>query len=321
MDKLRIPQAIGTVFTAVVAVAAVADVTPRQVNVETRLVETRANWYVGVGHRVDNLDWSVAGDVNGRNPNVLSELTWRDLGIVQLELGGNMVLDNSVYLRGNLAYGRIYAGDNQDSDYAGDNRTIEYSRSNNGADDGSVSDLSVGVGYQFRPGERTRLTPIVGYSRHEQNLKMRDGYQTIPPLGAFAGLDSSYDTRWSGPWVGVDFSHVIDHRFSLFGAAEYHQGDYKADANWNLRDDFAHPVSFTQKADAGGTILMFGGAYRLTDAWTLRGSLRYQNWSTDPGVDRVFFANGGSVETRLNEVNWDSRLVMFSVSYVPNAPR
>lgn len=321
MNKNRLAQVIGTGLAVFAAANAVADVTPKQVNVETRFAETRANWYFGVGHRVDNLDWSVAGDIIGHNPNILSELTWRDLGIVQLELGGNLVLDNNVYLRGNAAYGRIYDGENEDSDYAGDNRTFEYSRSNNSADEGNVSDLSVGVGYQFRPGERTRLTPVIGYSQHKQNLKLKDGYQTIPPLGAFAGLDSSYDTKWSGPWVGVDFSHAIDNRFFLFGAAEYHQGDYKADANWNLRDDFAHPVSFTQKADANGTILTFGGAYRLTSAWTLRGSLRYQNWSTDPGVDRVFLASGGSVETRLNEVNWDSRLVMFSVSYVPNAPR
>ena len=31
------------------------------------------------GYRKDELDWNIAGNINGNNPNILSELTWEDL--------------------------------------------------------------------------------------------------------------------------------------------------------------------------------------------------------------------------------------------------
>lgn len=153
-----------------------------------------------VSHRVDQLDWNVAGS-NG-TPNVLSELTWSDLSILQIRGNAKLLVAVpssrfSPYFRGNLAYGSIYAGDNQDSDYSGNNRTLEFSRSNNSADQGSVLDASFGLGFQFlkkmaRSGQIFRISPLAGYSYHQQNLKMMDGFQTISPsniTGPFPGLN------------------------------------------------------------------------------------------------------------------------------------
>jgi hypothetical protein len=40
-----------------------------------------------------------------------------------------------------------------------------------------------------------------------------------------------------------------------------------------------------------------------------------EDWSTDPGVDRVYFSSGGVGETRLNEANWKSQAVHLGVGY------
>jgi hypothetical protein len=32
----------------------------------------------------------------------------------------------------------------------------------------------------------------------------------------------------------------------------------------------------------------------------------YQDWDTDSGTDKIFFANGKTAKTRLNEVDWTS---------------
>jgi hypothetical protein len=43
------------------------------------------------GYRVDDLNWNIAGDINGNNPNIISELTWDDLESYQLKFQGRFV--------------------------------------------------------------------------------------------------------------------------------------------------------------------------------------------------------------------------------------
>ena len=40
----------------------------------------------------------------------------------------------------------------------------------------------------------------------------------------------------------------------------------------------------------------------------------YQDWSTDEGTDRVFFADGTIAKTQLNEVNWSSYALSLGLS-------
>lgn len=268
---------------------------------------------LGVGYRTDDFDWNIAGDLSGRNPTVLSELTWSDLEILQVKASFKASA-RRVYARGSLGYGWILEGKNQDSDYIGDNRTLEFSRSNNDAGEGRVLDASIGLGYKVID-EKLMVAPIIGYSYHTQELKLRYGFQTIPPLGAFSGLDSSYDADWDGPWVGMDASLSTSERFNIFASFEYHWADYSAVANWNLRTDLARPVSFVHWADGEGIIISAGAAFSPKGNWSLHVSGEYMDWQTDPGADRIFFANGNQADTRLNEVNWRSMAVMLETAY------
>ena len=88
---------------------------------------------LGIGYRRADLDWNIGGGVS--DPNIVSELTWSDLEII--ELRGRLAFDlaDESYLEASLSYGWIRDGENQDSDYAGNDRTLEYSRSNNDGDD------------------------------------------------------------------------------------------------------------------------------------------------------------------------------------------
>src|SRR3990172_5207531 len=107
-----------------------------------------ADFTLGAGYSVDSLDWNIAGTSAGTGPNILSELAWSDLAISQVKGQGRVALAKHVYLKGSLAGGLIFDGENQDSDYLGDNRTLEFSRSNNNSDAGNVWDASAGAGYR-----------------------------------------------------------------------------------------------------------------------------------------------------------------------------
>lgn len=277
---------------------------------------------VDAGYRMDQIDWSIAGTRAGTAPNILSELTWDDLEIYQFRMHGSIDLVSdkagrfNPHMRGLIGYGFIQDGTVQDSDYLGDNRTLEFSRSNNAADQGNVLDLSLGFGPKISLWEgRLTLIPLVGYSYHEQNLKLLDGYQTIPAKGAFAGLDSSYDTQWYGPWLGIEFEFIPSSRLLFRGLTEYHQVDYYAEANWNLRTAFAHPKSFEHYADGSGWINELGVDFLLNKNWSLALSGTYQIWETDPGHERLFLADGSTYATRLNQVNWESASLQLGLTY------
>lgn len=273
--------------------------------------EVEASLKIGPSYRVDNLDWNIA-DSDG-SPNILSELTWTDLKIVQIKADGKLIKSNNFYMRGSIGYGKIFDGDNQDSDYDGDDRTLEFSRSNNDADDGDVLDVSAGLGYQFRLKKFT-IAPLIGYSYHEQNLVMTNGFQTIPAYGSFPGLNSSYDAQWNGPWTGFDISYKIMEKLTLSGVFEYHWADYEAVANWNLRNDFEHPKSFEHIADGNGILLSAAVDYTFNKHWGIGFLANYQEWSADAGIHRVFTSNGAIGVTRLNEVNWESYAAEIGVT-------
>jgi opacity protein-like surface antigen len=282
---------------------------------------------IAAGLREDRLDWSISGSTpyQGAVRPARSELTWDNLRIRQIQTQGTMTLTAegapriAARIRGEAGYGRIHSGSNQDSDFVlVDNQVIEFSRSNNNADRGHVLDLSVGGGLQFRPIRRIAFTPLLGYSYHEQNLRISDGFQSIDTIaqqvGPFAGLDSRYETEWRGPWLGLEVQGQLLERLSLSATFQHHWADFQAEADWNLRDKFQHPVSFTQAANATGITVSTAAAYELTSRWLLELSYDYRRWQTAGGIHRFFFVDSGAAAVRLNEVNWKSQALMLGLT-------
>jgi hypothetical protein len=284
----------------------------------TYLSGTAFTFDISAGYRTDKLNWSIAGNLQGSNPNVRSELSWTNLSIYQLKLANRTVI-GGVYVRGYLDYGMVVSGRNQDSDYNGDNRTLEFSRSVNGTDGNYVWDGSVGVGPRFSfLDDNVVVCPMLGYAISEQDLNIVDGYQAFsaPPLttpvGPIAGLDSLFQARWMGPWLGVDLfissptPHTAFSKIGVLVTGEYHWVDYDADANWNLRSDYAHPVSFTQEADGSGYMAGVTFLFEIKNRWGFHAGMNIIDMTTEAGLDRTYYANGTTNDTRLNEARWKS---------------
>ncbi|HSO19109.1 MAG TPA: hypothetical protein VLT88_06610, partial [Desulfosarcina sp.] len=135
------------------------------------------------------------------------------------------------------------------------------------------------------------------------------------------GLDSRYETHWKGPWIGMDlllsipcsegpFTHV-----GVILTGEYHWVDYAADANWNLRTDYRHPVSFSHEAEGRGFVAGVSIAFTKGRRWGVNVGMLYREMSTDPGLDRIYYADGTTADTRLNEVRWRSVSFDAGLSY------
>ena len=286
---------------------------------------------MGVGHRYDRLNWNIAGNLNGENPNILSELEWTDIEILQLQFSGWLVLHERIpflnketFLQADLSIGTINSGKVRDSDYSADNRNDEWSRSISAADKGYVFDLSGAVGpiYSFDTFATFSITPLLGYGFNLQNLAMTDGVQTIatagitPDIGPFDGnLNNSYVTYWYGPWIGLNVEGKISKKIKLATGVEYHWVEYFAQADWNLRNDFDHPVSFEHETTGDGVVCKLDVQYEIDKKWSLQVGGNWQHWGTVAGSVRTFMADGSVNKTRLNEVNWNSYALTVGFKY------
>ena len=277
--------------------------------------------------RIEELRWSIAGNSAGTNPNIRSELIWSDVHSQQLSLNGRAMLLRYAYLRSDLNYAWVQNGKVHDSDYNRNHRQGVYSRSLSQASGDQLWDLSLAAGYPFLLiKNRMVVAPLLGYSYHVQNLRITNGTQIItwpegPELGKLQGLDSTYRTRWMGPWLGCDVryrfdgSQAIDPPMELGLALELHWADYDAEANWNLRSDLDHPTSFEHEARAMGCTIACEWLIQLATQWDLSVRFAYQRWETSHGINRVHFNSGSTATQRLNEVKWTARSFMLGATY------
>ena len=288
-----------------------------------KYIAYKPSFSMKTGYRVEQMKWSISAF--NTPPNILSELTWSD--VESYTLSGDFRWSNAtnLYVRGNVNVGWVAAGDVRDSDYLGDNRTQEFSRSYADAG-GAFWDAGIGAGYRFDlplsgKGAFLRFIPVAGWSYHIQEMEMTEGVQALAAygweveLGPFDGLQSSYDTKWDGPWLGIDFELGLNEKHSVNASFEYHWASFSAEANWNLRSDFAHPVSFRHEADGDGIFARIEYRYSPSQTWFWGVAMDYMNMDTDSGTDETYFADGSTYKAKLNELEWESFSILLSLGY------
>lgn len=134
-------------------------------------------------------------------------------------------------------------------------------------------------------------------------------------IGRFMSFSEFFNKYFTGGTYDVLDIITFTNTFYLYLSGEYHDVEYSAKVDWNLRQDFQHPRSFVHDADGEGITLKAGLEKALNKQWTMGLNYNKQKWSTDPGIDRVYFTGGTSSETRLNEVVRESEAINLSVVY------
>lgn len=288
---------------------------------------TREGWLgLSAGYRRDNMRFNIG--LSG-GPNILSELQWIAPAL-EIKLDGGWTHSSGATVRAYLAYARTYGkGLEQDSDYAQNDRQAEFSRSYADTTGSEMFDALLGFGWQLPVGKRVRLTPLIGLARFDSTYRSSNGRQAISdaanaallgiywnmPLGSFDGLHSRYNPVWSSLWQGLELEITPYDRLSLRAGTKHHWFKYKAEADWNLRGDFAHPVSFRHTDNGKGweaeieAALKLGGGHRMT----LSASKR--DFRTRQGKDTTFFVNGYSSTIELGEAVLSSWAAHLGYSY------
>jgi len=270
--------------------------------------------YLNIGYGGGQLDWNIA-DSDGQ-PNVLSELIFNADEVVILELGGRLFVDsgplNHVFGEMRGWVGLLKNGTSEDRDWNSDDRQDLYSLSRSELYGHNVKKFSLALGYRFPLTEMLTLSPMIGYAHSEQDFQVRNGFQLVSEapasgeLGSFEGLDSRYNATWNSGWLGGEIVLNFAEQHDLVLRLEYHAADYEADANWNLRPDLAHPLSFRHEIDdQKGYLAALRYRYPIYDSLSILVGIEYEKLKGKDGTDTIFGSDGSTITSPLNEVNWE----------------
>lgn len=221
---------------------------------------------------------------------------------------------------------------------------------------GTVYDAKIAVGYQFKwCDDSLAIAPLVGYSWHGQHFKDSHlqqeffGDETVEVLGgrsyyssyyygnysndysydgcSYGGNNSSYHTRWSGPFIGFDFDYRFgcgcEAEWELFGSYEFHWASFNSKAHWVLIEDLVD--GFKQHAkNAYGNVFNIGVKWDFCECWTLAVKGEFQWWWADRGHDRAELAEGraGNVDIDcytkfpVHNIKWNSASISVDLGMV-----
>ena len=259
-------------------------------------IEKKLQLTLSAGPQTDNLNWSIAGNTSGQSPNVLSELKWQNVKGTNYAAALQFNVWHNIVVLGGYNRVAVNSGSVSDIDYSADNRSQPTYNQNFNDDKGYTSAWYAGAGYVVFNNHRFSLVPSAGYSNSSQSLYITDA------TGQFPNLNSFYNVQWKGAFIKVKSSLKIWRGLKAIADVVYNQVNYSAQGNWNLINEFMHPVSYSHAArgygiNAGGHL-----AYNVTANVGLSIGYTYFNWQTGKGTDRLYLSSGEVDKTQLNGV-------------------
>lgn len=253
-----------------------------------------------------DLSWAIAGNTSGQNPNILSELLWKN----NTYIGGQIKIESKLNkkLTGEIAYGysEIISGNVTDLDYSEDNRKGIVGNKTYKSNIGETQIYRIRIGYSFyKCQNELNIFTVVQFRNSRFSLidKLKDLY-------------SRYDNRLLGAGVGASLTIPFADHIELNAKSQISFNQYDAKANWNLRSDFAHPKSFVHDATVFDFDSELKFSYQIANHFKLGffgGFSQYSNIGN--GVDKLYYNDGNISFTRLNEVKSKSLYGGLSILY------
>lgn len=245
----------------------------------------------GPEYRNTNFRWNIAGNMQGTNPNILSELIFKPIQSAGFYAKGeyNVVENFSMGLHYNKLW--TYNGEVSDFDYDGDNRTDPAAELYLQSNKGGFRSAGVDFNYHFLTTNQFTATGGVGLDFTKEFFYLTDD---ADPL-----LQSTYDAQWNGPNATLKGTYQSG-VFSIGAGVTYRYLIYDAKANWNLVQTFQHPVSFTHEANGHGFDSGVSFGIKPNDLLTIGLHGLYSNWKTGVGTDKLFQTDGQIIKARMN---------------------
>lgn len=244
---------------------------------------------------VSDFYWSIAGNLEGKSPNILSELVFQKITSLGIYLEGTYkplkYLELNVYYQKN----NVVSGDGTDADYKDDNRINAIYYESFSSNKGILKVFKAGGNFYFLKKGDLRLKTGISYATNIQKFYILNT--------DFANLNSTYTAKWKGAKLSIGGSFKIFEKLSILASLSYGLIKYNSQANWNLIEIFMHPISFEQYANGRSTDQELGLDYKLNSFITLKLSGTAGNIKAFNGVDNSYLQNNTQISTQFNGSN------------------
>lgn len=273
---------------------------------EGLLVDTWAT-QLEITHDMSSVEFNIAATPGEDGPDVLSELVFDPIESSRAVVSAGYLWSVGklwgLGVSGEYSTSWYLEGEAHDYDFSADGRMEEFSRSKAQLSGNDLSTIDLQLIAKARVLEVGHYIVFgLGISQIAYNLNMVKGVQIVPEKYEIEGLDSHYKPTFRGQYAFVALENEIG---PVFLAIEYqhHEINFDAEAEWNLREDFAQPVSFSQ--DGTGT----GYVAKATLTWPMSSYLdsyiKAYKWNKEVrnGYDQVYFSDGSSYITTLNSAS------------------
>lgn len=247
----------------------------------------------GIAASKENLTWSIAGNLNGANPNVFSELDWSQITGVGYYAGLGFPVRKRFSGFLDFSQGLIVRGRVTDTDYRSDDRRDQVFFAEEDAGKGQVINAQTGLAFNAINTGFFAFSFGAGYGLLNQQLYL---------VNEGKGLNSRYSNHWYGPLTFGKVKFVINDALNISAQTTYHQVKYRAVADWNLIEEFQHPVSFSHKAKGFGLDNKLSLEFRYKSNLNVLVSSNYGYWTTGKGIDKLYKSDQSTIKTRLNDV-------------------
>lgn len=265
--------------------------------------------YFGV-HQMD-LKWSIAGDIKGAHPNVLSELMWRNLKGPMIGFKFSRQITNKLTAKLDFNFADITYGFATDADYAADNRKQNFYKQEFKSDRGSDLSLKTTIAYKLFTFNNLKISPFLGFDLRKQQVFLFD----LAPGSAKFFLNSNYKNTWEGGIVGLNTrltKKMIKVNLSVAGSFL----SYNAEAKWNLIPQFIQPVSFRHEANALAIHGDMDANYALNKNFSTTITIGAIHAKSFKGTDEAYYVSKSPVQTQLNEVKSSSYKIGVGFNYL-----
>jgi hypothetical protein len=265
---------------------------------------------VNVGGFSENFHWSIAGTAQGTDPNIYSELRWSKLRGPQTSMHLEYNFWKGFLLQADFSSASIIKGNVTDTDFGEDHRKDTLYHESFSSDKGSVLSTDMTLGYKLSLSQSFSVTPFMGYGINAQSLYILGDFGNIT-----GELKSTYKTQWKGLTVGFNTQIPLSDKLFITPQFTYHQVHYSAKANWNLIEEFQHPVSFRHKANGYGLEPSMKINYAFNKTISIHLEEKYSYWTTGKGSDTLYRTNGDVSVTQLNKIYRNNYSVALGVAF------
>lgn len=261
--------------------------------------------------------WKAASDITGTElPKVQSSNKYKKLSSIGSNLhssiGYNFGQSSTVLFDFEIFSSSIDDGEMTQSLYEADSETVSEAQRISAEiekDDISSNQYAIAYSSTMEVAPEIHYSWYIGQVDNEQNFNFTRGYQSVSteggtPVGPIDGYNSTYESEWSGPWIGFEMWEKVGAHTVLFRYQHY-EVDFESSGDWNLESDLQHPVSFTQEADGEGGTMRIEYQYAFSNYLSIGGVYNWNRWIAEDGTYTLHNADGSSNTVLLDKVNWD----------------